>query len=189
MAFIDACIAFLGRLLKWEEELPPEPVTAPQEPIPAVPAPLPPNSPPMSPEPIITPPQVSDLLWDTQKHAYHSVRVLCDDAGLTVDQKNLICACIYQESEFLNNARCENKNAAGVVTSVDVGIVQVNSYFHTGPGKDFPSAQYVIDHPQEAVSWMISMYKHGLLKQWVSYSSGAYHRWLAAGSAMWNLAQ
>lgn len=133
----------------------------------------------------ITTPEV--LLWDTAQHAYHSVRVLCDNAGLEVAEKNLICACIYQESGFNNKAVCYNKRADGTVTSKDVGIVQVNSYWHCGIGKDFPSSDYVVYHPQEAVEWMIQMYKNGLLKMWVSYSSGAYKRWLEDNSPMWKL--
>lgn len=127
------------------------------------------------------------LLFDTPQNAYHSVRVLCDNAGLTVTEKNLICACIYQESAFKNTARCENKNKQGIVTSVDNGLCQVNSYYHTGVGKEFPSTDYVIAHPEEAVKWMINMYQSGLLKLWVSYSSGAYLKWLKPTSPMWKL--
>ena len=108
-----------------------------------IPASVPPVQAPQTPK--TAPPSVSTpnpdsytYPWDSPSHNWHNVRVICDDAGLTLDEKNLICACIYQESRFNNNARCENKNAQGIVTSVDVGIVQVNSYFHTGIGKDFP---------------------------------------------------
>ncbi len=121
------------------------------------------------------------------QNAYHNVRVLCDRAGLTIAEKNLICACIYQESGFKNTALGSNRNAQGVVTSTDYGICQVNDYYHIGNGKDFPSVQYVLDNPANVVQWMISMYKHGMLKQWVSYSSGAYKKWLLPKSAMWKL--
>jgi hypothetical protein len=129
----------------------------------------------------------ASLFWDSQGNAYHSTRVLCDNAGLTFDEKNLICACIYQESSFLNTAVCYNKNLKGIVVSTDYGIVQVNDYYHIGINKDFPSVQYVRDNPQKCVEWMISMYKHGLLKMWVSYSSGAYQIWLNPNSPMWKL--
>ena len=127
------------------------------------------------------------VAWDTTRHNYHNVRVLCDESGLSLTEKNLICACIFQESGFDNNAICQNKNAEGVVTSTDVGICQINSYFHCGVGKDFPSTAFVVANPQDAVQWMIEMYMNGLLKMWVSYSSGAYLQWLQVGSPMWSL--
>jgi hypothetical protein len=125
--------------------------------------------------------------FDTQKQAYHSVRVMCDQAGLTVQEKNLICACIYQESQFMNSAKGQNRNKEGKVTSTDWGICQINDYWNIGKGKPFPSIQYVQDNPQACVAWMIDMYKHGLLKLWCSYSSGAYAKWLGEKSPMWSL--
>lgn len=128
------------------------------------------------------------LLWDTPKHAYHSVRVLCDDADLTTDEKNLICACIYQESMFKNTAKNENKSkTTGAVLSTDWGLCQVNDHYHIGPGKDFPSVDFVLENPAEVVSWMITCYKQGNLKMWVSYSSGTYIKWLSTWSPMWLL--
>lgn len=140
-------------------------------------------------QPIQTPPSVDTLApdWSTQQNAYHNVRVLCDLANLNVTEKNLICACVYQESRFKNSALNNNKNAQGQIVSTDYGICQVNDYYHIGQGKDFPSVQYVLDNPDKVVQWMISMYQHGLLKQWVSYSSGAYQQWLSQHSPMWLL--
>jgi hypothetical protein len=123
-------------------------------------------------------PDAPAYAWHDYLSSKHSVRVICDEEGLTVAEKNLICACIQQESNFDNDAKCFNKDANGKVLSVDVGIVQVNSYYHCGPGKDFPSTEYVIANPEKAVRWMIHMYRHGLLKQWVSFSSGAYKKYL-----------
>ena len=118
------------------------------------------------------------VLWDTPAHNYHNVRVLADLAGLSVNDKNILCAVIYGESGFLNSARCENKNQHGVVTSVDVGICQINSFFHCGIGKDFTSTDYVIANPQAAVDWMIKMYQNGLIKLWCAYSNGRYKQFL-----------
>lgn len=50
------------------------------------------------------------LDFSTPKAAWHTVRVLCDEAGLTYQEKNLICACIYQESRFSNKAVNINRN-------------------------------------------------------------------------------
>lgn len=127
------------------------------------------------------------LPWDTAQKAYHGVRVLCDLAGLTVDEKNLICACIFQESRFLNTAENHNRDSQGNILSTDFGFCQVNDFYHIGQNKDFPNVQFVLENPDKVVSWMITMYKHGLLKQWVSYSSGAYKVWLSPTSPMWDL--
>lgn len=134
-------------------------------------------------------PVVPDLDWSTQKVAYHAVRVMCDQAGLSLEEKNLICSCIYQESRFLNTAINHNKNAQGVVTSTDYGICQINDWFHIGPGKDFPSVEYVVGNPDKCVAYMISCYEHGLLRLWSSYVSGAYKQWLNADSPMWALSR
>ena len=125
--------------------------------------------------------------FSTPQTAYHATRVLCDNAGLNVNEKNLICACIYQESEFRNTAVCINRNTQGIETSRDVGLVQVNSYWHCGPGKDFPSTDYVVAHPEEAVNWMIKCYQEGQLKMWVSFLSKEYLKWLKIDSPMWLL--
>ena len=123
-------------------------------------------------------------LWDTPKHAYHSVRVICDEMGLTVEQKNILCACIYQESQFMNGAVGKNK------TSTDWGLVQVNDTpgWHIGPGLRFSSVQDVLDHPEKAVRWMVSVMKNtGKLQPWASYTSGAYKKWLVPTSPLWAL--
>lgn len=130
------------------------------------------------PEPVPPPPT---LLWDTQKHSYHSTRVLCDEMGLSLEEKNLICACIYQESQFKNSAVGRNSN------TTDWGIVQVNDYYHIGAGKDFPSVEYVVNNPEKMVRWMIRCYKQGQLKMWASYSTGVYKHWLIPTSPMWLL--
>lgn len=126
--------------------------------------------------------------WTQPSNAYHNVRVLCDLAGLTVQEKNIICACIYQESQFENTAMCRNRNSGGVVTSTDWGICQINDYFHIGEKKDFPSVQYVLANPETVVNWMIQQYREGNLDMWVSYTSGAYLYWLQSYSPMWKLA-
>lgn len=147
--------------------------------VPVVPiAPIPPSSPSI---PV-------QNTFDTPKQAFHAVRVICDNLGLTVVEKNTICACIYQESQFNNEAIDHNKDKQGNILSTDWGLCQINDWYHIGAGKDFPTVAYVLDNPDQVVEWMIGMYKHGLLKQWVSYSSGAYAHWLSTGSPMWLLA-
>lgn len=152
------------------------------------------NTPMTQPQPAA--PNVDTLApdWSTRANIYHNVRVLCDLAGLTVDEKNLICACIYQESNFYNylpdgqDVKHINYEKDGVtVSSTDWGLCQVNDYFHIGAGKDFPSVQYVMSTPEAVVKWMIGMYKAGDLNQWDSYLHGAYKQWLLPTSPMWKL--
>lgn len=119
-----------------------------------------------------------EYLWDTAINSRHSIRVICDEEGLSVADKNIITACIQQESQFNNAAINNNKNAAGEITSSDWGICQINDYFQMGKGKPFPSVQYVIDNPEKAVRWMVGMMKAGKLNLWSSYSTGAYKKWL-----------
>lgn len=131
--------------------------------------------------------------WDSPAHNYHNVRVICDSMGLTLAEKNLICACIYQESSFLNYRTpgnptvCLNKDKNGSVWSTDWGICQINDWFHIGPKKDFPSVDFVMQNPDKVVMWMVGMYQKGQLKQWSSYSTGAYKKWLSPTSPMWLL--
>lgn len=131
--------------------------------------------------------------WTTQKGTYHNVRVLCDLAGLTLEEKNTLCACIYQESTFYNylpdgNAvKHANLNGDGSVASTDWGLCQINDYYHIGITKDFPSVAYVLANPEAVVKWMIGMYQDGLLSQWDSYLHGSYRQWLLPASPMWLL--
>lgn len=132
---------------------------------------------PTAPIPAPTAPPAPKYLWDTTANARHSVRVICDEMGLTLAEKNVITACIQQESNFNNKAIGRNmKN--GKLLSTDWGIVQINDYWHVGTGKKWASVQQILDNPDKAVKWMIQMYKQGNLKMWVSYSSGAYKKYL-----------
>jgi len=136
-------------------------------------------------EPTIAPvvPVAETLSFLTPKLAWHAVRVLCDRANLTLNEKNLLCACIFQESRFNNEAVGRN------ATSTDWGIIQLNDHYHIGVGKEFPSVKYVLENPDKAVEWMIAQYKAGRLSMWVSYTSQAYLQWLSPSSPMWNLAK
>lgn len=145
------------------------------------------TEPPAPIEAVTSTPTPPVLLWDTPRHAYHSTRVLCDEMGLNVAQKNEICATIYAESEFKNGAVCINEDLNGKETSRDVGLCQWNSYWHTGVGKTFPSPEYVVAHPEEAVRKMIEFYKAGHINLWVAHSSGRYAQFLKPSSKMWDL--
>lgn len=117
-------------------------------------------------------------LWDTPANARHSTRVICDESGLTLSEKNLICAVIMAESGFNNHAKCINKRKDGTVSSTDWGICQINDHWHIGQGKSFPSVEYVLQNPDKVVRWMIKMYKGGSLKLWTAFVNGSYKKYL-----------
>ncbi len=142
---------------------------------------LPITPPPMPSQPAPAP---QPLSFATPKQAWHAVRVMCDNAGLSFTQKNILCACVFQESEFNNKAIGKNAN------STDWGIIQVNDKYNIGVGKMFPSVQYVLNNPDRCVAWMIHTMKvTGKLEPWASFTSGAFHQWLPLTSKMWLLAE
>lgn len=127
------------------------------------------------------PPIPKKYLFDTQQNTRHSIRIICDEEGLSVKEKNLICAVIEAESDFNNNAKRENIEN-GKVWSTDWGICQINDYYHVKPtgGREFTSVEEILENPDEAVRFMIACYKTGNLHLWVSYSSGAYEKFLSS---------
>jgi hypothetical protein len=147
-----------------------EPVDTPPEPV------KPPVEPPKPPLDVAVP-----LDFSTPPRAFKSTRILCDEFGLSYDEKNLICAVIFHESGFNNKATNKNPN------STDWGICQINDKWHIGPLKTFPSIQYVLDNPEKIVRWMIKQYKAGNLEWWIAYKSGAYLAHLKPESRMWKL--
>jgi len=129
--------------------------------------------------------------FSTKAAARHSVRVICDEMGLplyptfSVDgnlytAKDVICACIQQESNFDNKAIGRNLNKDGSVSSIDYGICQINSYWQIGPGKPFKDVADVVDNPEKAVRFMVTMMKAGKLSLWSSYKYGAFKKYLPA---------
>ena len=109
----------------------------------------------------------------------HNVRALCDLGGLTYEQKEILTACVKIESDFDTGAIHKNyavtQDGVRYLSSTDWGIVQVNDYWHIGPGKDFASSQFVLENPQADIEWMVMIYKTtGTLSMWDSFLSGAY---------------
>ena len=124
------------------------------------------------------------MLFDTPKHAYHSVRVMADNAGFTLAQKNDLCGTIFQESGFIITATGK-PNSDG---SVDHGICQFNDnpkMGWIGTGCLFSSVQDCIDNPERAVAEMIQCFKDGHQNWWMGYAVRA--KWLEANSPMWLL--
>lgn len=119
--------------------------------------------------------------FDTPQKAYHSVRVMCDNAGLPYAVKNDICATIYQESAFIYDILGKPNNNG----SIDVGLCQYNDPLWIGPGKLFSSRQDCIDNPERAVKNMIQCFKDGHANWWMGYA--VRKKWLQPNSPMWKL--
>lgn len=128
------------------------------------------------------------LLWATPKQAWHSVRVLCDETGLTYDQKNEVCYTIYRESEFHIGAIGKpNKNGTR-----DYGICQFNDGknakgvpFWIGKGATFKDINEVLTNPEKCVRVMIQTYKAGNIGWW--YGHRGYSQVAVQNSPMWKL--
>jgi hypothetical protein len=155
------------------------------------------------PAPASSPANIDTLIigWPDAQSNRHNVRVLCDLAALPLEKtvavslengetqyfmpKDVICACIDDESNFLNyqadGQPVKHENIVnGVLESTDWGIVQCNDKAHIGPGKDFPSVEYVLANPDVMVDWMIDKFKEGRLDMWDSFSTGAFKKFLPA---------
>lgn len=189
---LDGIVAFCAKIFKWDSpqqislnsmpaNQPPDAMPGPQ------PSPIP-KSIPVDPDSIV-------YAWDTPSHNYHNTRVLCDKAGFSVEEKNVLCACIYEESNFYNYlpdgnpVKHENLNGDGTIASTDWGICQINDYYNIGSGKPFSTVQYVLATPQSAVSFMIEAWLRNEQSLWDSYKLGEYKKWLTTDSPMWALAK
>ncbi len=126
--------------------------------------------------------QQQELLWDNPANVRHSCRVIMDEYNLSWAEKDLLCACIEQESRFKVGA-IGSLNADG---TRDYGLCQFNNGvnketgepFWIGKGADFASIDEVLADPSKNVRILVREYKKGNLKWWASYSTGAYKQFL-----------
>jgi hypothetical protein len=144
------------------------PVVAPEPP----PATIPPPAPPTPPPPLTTPP-TSKYDWAGPTAVRHSVRVICDEEGLTVEQKNTMCATIGGESEYNPNAINYNR-INGKLYSTDYGLCQWNDVYH---GSEI-SPQDALHDPEKAVRLMCAYWKRGQRTLWIAYKNGSYKNYL-----------
>lgn len=119
--------------------------------------------------------------WTFPSNCRHNVRVLCDLAGLKLYDKNVITACVQQESQFSPTV-IGKPNSNG---TRDWGICQFNDgvnvhgqAYWIGKGAHFPSTQFVLDNPEACVQEMIRQYKAGNIHMWSSYSTNAYLKYM-----------
>ncbi len=113
-------------------------------------------------------------LWDTPLDARHSVRLICDEEGLTVEQKNTLCATVGGESGWKPGA-IGKPNTDG---TRDYGICQINTRYWIGPGKLFPTTDYVLTHPEQCIRWMCKQWKMGYRNWWIAYKNNSYKAYL-----------
>lgn len=128
-------------------------------------------------QPILMPevkPEPSKLKWQFPSDARKSVRIICDEMGLTYAEKNLICQVINCESGFRTDARNDNKDG-----TADWGICQYNTYWYIGKGKPIASIEEAINNPEKCVRVMIKRFKEGGLKDWICYKHGLYKSYTA----------
>lgn len=133
-----------------------------------------PPVPPQAPEPVISPPKYD---WGTPELARHSVRVICDEEGLSVSDKNELCATVGAESGWNTKAIRENygmRNGQRVLLSTDRGIAQWNDYYH---GKEI-TADEAINNPEKAVRLMCAYWTRGQKNLWVAYKNSSYKKYL-----------
>jgi hypothetical protein len=124
------------------------------------------------------------MLWDTPSHCRRNVRVMCDNMGVSWRMKNIICACIKQESGYLTKAVGPvNRNGTR-----DWGICQFNDgklngrALWIGQGATFKDTNEVLNDPEKCVRVMIRQALMGNIWYWSSYKTGAYLRWLPSES-------
>lgn len=121
-------------------------------------------------------PKVPELKykWLTPSLAKHSVRVIADEEGLTVEQKNTLCATVGAESGWIPSA-VGKPNSNG---SRDWGICQINDRLWIGEGKAFSSTDYVLSNPEKCIRWMCGWWKKGKRNWWIAYKNESYKKFL-----------
>lgn len=142
-----------------------------------------------TPTPIVVAPISPDTMlpWifgvNGSENNRHNVRVLCDLKKLSLHKKNTITACTEQESDF--NPSAEGKpNSNG---TIDFGIAQFNNgELHgiplwIGQGAVFTDTTEVLRDPTKCVNLMIDEFESGHAKWWMSYSTGAYLKFMPNG--------
>lgn len=137
----------------------------PVEPDPPQPVPLP--------QPTPTPPPAPKYLWDTPANARHSVRVICDEYGLSPRNKDVICAVIQGESGF--DPQKENHNPDG---TTDYGISQLNSFWYIGPKQEVKTPEQAKNDPETCVRVMVKAFKAGRISDWIAYRNGSYLKYM-----------
>lgn len=98
------------------------------------------------------------------------------DSGYSMKQAEDLIATGWGESGF--NPYAIHKNiVGGVLSSTDWGGAQVNDYWHIIKYKDFPSVEWIMQHPEECYQWMAKIFKTAP-NTWDAHKNGGYKNYL-----------
>ena len=100
--------------------------------------------------------------WSSRDKARHSVRVICDEEGLSVAMKNELCLTVQGESDF--NPRAFNKNTDG---SDDCGIAQLNTKWYLKPNN--MTCEDAKNDPEKSIRIMARSFKAGRQRDWIAW--------------------
>lgn len=124
--------------------------------------------------------EVPKYLWDTPENARHSVRLICDEEGLTWQQKEDMSSTVHCESGYLTGIIHPNLDKNGKLSTTDYGICQWNDWWHWIKNNIHEiSPDEALHNPEKAVRLMCQYVKWGLLTQWVCFESGMYKHYPA----------
>lgn len=112
--------------------------------------------------------------WSTQEKARYSVRMICDEEGLSVKDKNDLCATVGAESGWKPRQRSLKANFDG---TYDHGIIQLNEKYWIGEGKLYPNIEAVYNDPEGCIRWMCRNWKRNK-NWWYAYKNGSYLRYM-----------
>lgn len=121
-------------------------------------------------------------IWNTVSDAKHSVRVICDEEGLDLEQKNTMCATIGGESGWMSyylegpkkGLPVKRENYVdGKLDSTDWGICQWNDWYHA---KEI-TVDESLNNPEKAVRLMSAYWKRGDRNEWIAYKNGSYKKY------------
>jgi Transglycosylase SLT domain len=105
------------------------------------------------------------------------VRRVCAEEGMSHSPTEVIVAIIWAESGMKPRA-IGKPNKDG---TIDYGLCQFNSRWWIGPGKPFPTPEYVLSHPEECVRVMCQhLKKTGRYRDWSAFNNGSYKKYLKA---------
>lgn len=137
-------------------------------------APLPPEPHPVPPTP--NPPIMPALDWSNVQAIKSSIRKICKEEGLTLEQTDTLVATIGGESQYLLTAKNVNRRKDGSVASTDWGLCQWNDYYH---GKEI-TPEEAVHNPEKAVRLMATYWKMGetYRRWWIAYKNNSYLKYM-----------
>jgi hypothetical protein len=108
-----------------------------------------------NPQPVVNQPEISSqpapkYLWDTKDNIRHSIRLICDEQGLSLMQKDMLCDICQCESAYNIHAQLVNSP-----TSIDRGLFQINGHYHP------EATEANAFNPEWNTRWAVAVVKSG----------------------------